>query len=88
MLCAAFGHVSATAAVEALLRQWDGGEDDEDDEVDEVDEDDALLAEERHQAIARARGLPVYAYSMGYYAIEGGNLPAGVEPARLLKITP
>jgi hypothetical protein len=67
----------AEREVEAILRKaWDMDEDEE-------PPDDYLGAEERHQALAHALGLPPYCYSMGYYSIQGGNVPEGVDLAVL-----
>jgi hypothetical protein len=41
------------------------------------------MNEERHQALAQALGLPdpAWAYSIGFYAIEGGYLAVGADTA-------
>jgi hypothetical protein len=44
----------------------------------DMDGQPGLSAEERHQALAKALGLPPYSYSMGYYSIGVGNVPEGV----------
>jgi len=78
-LCAAFGVDAAVAPVDALLRRWWVGHD-------VANKDEGILAEDRHRAVAQALGWPPYTYSMGYHSIGFGNVPEGVDTARLIKI--
>ncbi len=79
IVCAAFGAETAEAAVETILRHWGG--------PDEEELDEYLMASERHQDLAHALGFPraTWAYSMGYDAIEGGYLPAGIDVAQYIR---
>lgn len=65
-----FGSDDITQRVARLLRVRWGRTD--------IDGQPGLPAEERHHALAQALGFPPYAYSMGYYSIEVGNVPEGV----------
>lgn len=78
-ICAAFGAERAEPEVEAILRSAWGVD------KDEWPPGDYLGAEVRHQALARALGLPPYCYSMGYASIGFGNVPEGVDLALLVR---
>jgi hypothetical protein len=84
-LCAAFGCEQAAQEVDALLH-FEPLAEDADGEL--VLPDTYLPAEQQHQALARALGLPAYCYSMGYYSIVGGNVPDDVDLSHLVKTLP
>ncbi len=63
-LCAAFGPAANPAEVETILRALD-------------DESGYVFAFERHQALAKALGLPAFTVCCGYRDLERGAFPPG-----------
>ncbi len=71
-LCAAFGPAADPAAVEIILRALD-------------DETGYALAFERHEALAKALGLPAYTVCCGYRDLERGAFPPGYGEADFVR---
>ncbi len=63
-LCAAFGPAADPAAVETILRALDN-------------ETGFVFAFERHEALAKALGLPAFTVCCGYRKLERGAFPPG-----------
>ena len=71
-LCAAFGPAADPAAVETILRALD-------------DETGFVFAFERHEALAKALGLPAYTVCCGYRDLERGAFPPGYGEADFVR---
>ncbi|MDJ0942032.1 MAG: hypothetical protein QNJ30_01090 [Kiloniellales bacterium] len=71
-LCAAFGPAADPAEVEAILRALD-------------DETGYVFAFERHEALAKALGLPDFTVCCGYRDLERGCFPRGYGEADFLR---
>ncbi len=73
-LCAAFGVEHAVAEVHGLLHPEGDG-----------DDEDWLFGEDLHAELAGLLGFPPFAAEVGYYVIEDGELPDGVERSTFAK---
>jgi len=73
-LCSLFGVQEAAFAVEKILRSPP------------APEGEFIFAVERHFALAKAIGLPLCSVGYGYLTISSGELPAGIDEDKLIKI--
>lgn len=71
-LCAAFGPAADPAAVETILRALD-------------DESGYVFAFARHEALAKALGLPSFTVCCGYRDLERGGFPPGYGEADFVR---
>ncbi len=71
-LCAAFGPAANPAGVETILRALD-------------DESGYVFAFERHDALAKALGLPAFTVCCGYRDLERGDFPDGYGEADFVR---
>ncbi len=71
-LCAAFGPTADPSEVESILRALD-------------DETGYVFAFERHQALAKALGLPAFTVCCGYRELERGAFPPGYGEADFVR---
>jgi hypothetical protein len=46
-----------------------------------------VFAVERHEALAKAIGLPIHTVGYGYRYISGGEIPEGVQPENIMRTT-
>ena len=75
LLCAAFGVEHAAAEVHELLHPEGDG-----------DDEDQPFGEDLHAELAELLEFPPFAAEVGYYVIEEGELPDGVERSTFVKV--
>jgi hypothetical protein len=75
LLCAAFGVEGAAAQVEGVLRE-------------PLYEGRYTFAMDRHADLAEALGIPGSFVTTGYAYVEQGEVPDGVDPAKIVKTGP
>lgn len=76
-LCAAFGVPDAAASVEPILRKsFFAG-----------DDGAYVFAFERHLDLVHALGIPEFAVGTSYDYLESGEVPDGLSPADVMRVT-
>lgn len=79
ILCKAFGREQAIEDVRRIFESVEAGS------LDDDWSSDYLFAENIHRELVAALGMPTFAAMAGYYVIENGEVPEGLDKAALLR---